>query len=268
LSLTIVAGDAAGLPVVALALVVGHWRAAPATGPGVVASPATTVSAPGGGGRPGLLRQLGGDVRRLPGRGRLATLAAGGAASLAVRAWDRPVADSFLTAPGRGGFLVLGDTLGGSTVQCGIALATYSTGRLFRSRGATDLGRDLIRAQALNGLLTHALKRTVRRERPNGGTRLSFPSGHASATFATATVLGRRYGWRVGAPAFAAAAYVAASRVRDRKHFLSDVTFGSALGIAAAGSITVTGRDRRLAIAPVVFRHGPGLALRLRLGGS
>jgi undecaprenyl-diphosphatase len=53
----------------------------------------------------------------------------------------------------------------------------------------------------------------------------SFPSGHATAAFCAATLLGGG-GW------YAAAASVAATRVYVRLHHASDVVAGAALGLA------------------------------------
>ena len=44
---------------------------------------------------------------------------------------------------------------------------------------------------------TYILKYAVREERPDHSNRHSFPSGHTSTTFATATFLQRRYGWKL-----------------------------------------------------------------------
>lgn len=52
----------------------------------------------------------------------------------------------------------------------------------------------------------------------------SFPSGHATAGFCAATLLG-------GGPWYAAAAAVAATRVYVRLHHASDVVAGAALGV-------------------------------------
>jgi membrane-associated phospholipid phosphatase len=53
-------------------------------------------------------------------------------------------------------------------------------------------------------------------------------------------VLERHLGYRGAWPTFAIAAYVATSRLHDNRHFLSDVVFGGALGIASGW--TVVGR--------------------------
>ena len=66
----------------------------------------------------------------------------------------------------------------------------------------------------------------MRRTRPNGDPR-SFPSGHASATFATATVLHRHYGWKLGLPFYLLGVYTAASRIQDKKHWLTDTVMGA-----------------------------------------
>ncbi|MEN0057208.1 MAG: phosphatase PAP2 family protein, partial [Bdellovibrio sp.] len=71
----------------------------------------------------------------------------------------------------------------------------------------------------------------AQRERPSGRDHLSFPSGHGSSAFATATSLAYSYGYKVGIPAYALAGFVAASRVNENIHWLSDVVAGAALGI-------------------------------------
>ena len=64
-----------------------------------------------------------------------------------------------------------------------------------------------------------------------------MPSGHTSATFASAAVLHRHYGWKIGLPAYAAASFVGWTRVRDRVHWLSDVAFGAAIGTVAGRAV-------------------------------
>ena len=54
---------------------------------------------------------------------------------------------------------------------------------------------------------------------------ISFPSGHATAAFCAATLLGGGAGW------YALAAAVAATRVYVRLHHASDVVAGAAFGL-------------------------------------
>lgn len=81
---------------------------------------------------------------------------------------------------------------------------------------------------------TELLKVTIAEERPNapeGSTGRSFPSGHTSFAFSGAAYWQRRYGWAVGIPMYAAAAFVGYSRVRVKMHNWLDVAAGAALGI-------------------------------------
>ncbi|HVQ13856.1 MAG TPA: phosphatase PAP2 family protein, partial [Vicinamibacterales bacterium] len=65
---------------------------------------------------------------------------------------------------------------------------------------------------------------------------------------------------RASWPMFVIAGYVATSRLTDNRHFLSDVLFGSALGMAAGW--TVVGRHGRedFTLFPVPVRGGVALA--------
>jgi membrane-associated phospholipid phosphatase len=140
----------------------------------------------------------------------------------------------------------------------GGATAVYVVGRMLHSPRAAAFGSDLVRAQVLDTLLTQAIKVTVDRTRPDGGS-YSFPSGHASSSFATATVIAKYFGWKFGVPAYAAASYVAASRLSENQHYLSDVVFGASLGVISGRTVTV-GRSR-LGFAPMASLHGIGLSM-------
>jgi hypothetical protein len=65
--------------------------------------------------------------------------------------------------------------------------------------------------------------------RPFGGQG-SFPSTHATSSFAVATVFAERYDWPVGLLAYSLAAAVSASRVYSDEHFTSDVVAGALIG--------------------------------------
>jgi len=82
-------------------------------------------------------------------------------------------------------------------------------------------------------------------------------------TFGTATVLQRNFGWKAGVPAYALASYVAASRVQMKRHFLSDVAFGAAIGIVAGRTVTVGRGLARFAVAPTVSSNQAGISLVL-----
>jgi membrane-associated phospholipid phosphatase len=175
-------------------------------------------------------------------------LGGGAGAALAVHPADQAISDAARdasdTLPG-------GSVYGSEYFQMPVAAAWWAIAAAAGSDRHAETGRDLLRAQISVGSWTYAIKLATNRTRPNGDSH-SFPSGHASASFATAMVLQDHYGWKVGLPAFLAAGYTAASRVVDNQHWTSDVVFGAALGVACARTVTIKFRETRVAIAPVV----------------
>lgn len=108
-----------------------------------------------------------------------------------------------------------------------------------------------------------ALKHVFPERRPDGSNRHSFPSGHASISFAAAATLQNRYGWQVGIPAQLAASFVAVSRVEARKHHWYDVVAGAAIG-EASGFLITSKRSARVAILPWGDAHGGGATIAAR----
>jgi membrane-associated phospholipid phosphatase len=200
-----------------------------------------------------LFRDLVQDVRHLPSLANLEWALAGGGLALAVHPADPHVNRHLLGKAAAHRFFLAGSVIGNGYVQVAGALGTYAVGRLAGAPAASHVGMDLLRAEMLAGALTYGLKLSVRRERPDGSNRLSFPSAHASATFATATVLQRRVGWRWSVPLFLVASYTSASRLHDNVHYLSDVVAGAACGVIAGRTATWDGK-RRYTVIPVVSR--------------
>jgi membrane-associated phospholipid phosphatase len=132
-------------------------------------------------------------------------------------------------------------------------------GRLRDDRFVTHLGSDLIRAQLLNAVLTRGLKLAAQRNRPHGGDD-AMPSGHTSATFASAVVLQEHYGWRVGLPAYAVASFVGWSRIRDDRHWLTDVIVGATVG-AIAGRTVTRGHGAAWVVVPTATSQGAAIFL-------
>lgn len=171
-----------------------------------------------------------------------------GAAAIAFP-FDDEINESLQDADALRNFFKPGKYLGYGWVQGGAAVGIYVVGRYFmepetgtHTNKVSHLGFDLLRATLVTQALTYGIKASVRRDRPTGEC-CAFPSGHASVTFATAAVLERHFGSRASWPMFVIAGYVSASRLTDNRHFLSDVLFGSALGMAAGW--TVVGRHGR-----------------------
>jgi len=152
-----------------------------------------------------------------------------------------------------------GKYIGNTPEQVALSLGTYAFGRAFDQPKVSHLGMDLIQAQLLTEMLVEPLKFATRRERPDGSNRQSFPSGHAAVTFATATVIERHLGWRKSVLGYVIASYVAASRLHDNRHYLSDVIFGAGVG-SIAGRTVVHHASDYWAFTPVSVPGG-GVAL-------
>lgn len=97
----------------------------------------------------------------------------------------------------------------------------------------------------VNAFITTALKQVVKRQRPFdtysdidqaiSASSYSFPSGHTSTAFATATSLSMAYPkWYVITPSFIWAGAVGYSRMHLGVHYPSDVFAGAILGSGSA----------------------------------
>lgn len=97
----------------------------------------------------------------------------------------------------------------------------------------------------VNAFITTALKQTINRKRPfetysdieqaTSSLGRSFPSGHTSLAFATATSLSVAYPkWYVIAPSFVWAGAVGYSRMHLGVHYPSDVFAGAIIGSGSA----------------------------------
>jgi len=201
-----------------------------------------------------LLTNLVTDLGHLPSVGNAAILGIGGAATLAVHPLDDNLADWAGRQPSSS-YTSFGRAIGDGWVQGGAAVGVYVAGRVASDARLTHIGSDLVRAQALNGVLTTALKVVVDRRRPSGGNH-AFPSGHTTAAFASAAVLQSHFGWRTGIPAYAVAGFVGWTRVRDHVHWLTDVAFGATVGTIAGQTVTRGHRARTWTVVPAKTAGG------------
>ncbi|MEZ5286099.1 MAG: phosphatase PAP2 family protein [Vicinamibacterales bacterium] len=145
-----------------------------------------------------------------------------------------------------------GNVAGSFLVQTGAAFGTWAVGKMSGSERTEALGSDLIRAQIVSQAVVQGIKFTTRRQRPDASNRHSFPSGHTASAFATASVIERHYGKKIGLPAYAFATYVGLARLSANKHHISDVVMGAGIGIAAGRTVTVGigGAKFALGVAP------------------
>ena len=158
-----------------------------------------------------------------------AALAAG---ALAVRPWDRSLERHAEGAFGNREWT--GDAGQFALIGTAAAAAWLAPGE---GRAAEDALCAQAETYALALGTTEILHLAVGRGRPNSSDRGSFPSGHATAAFAAATLIERNSGTTAGVAAYAVAAVTAFSRVESGKHFPSDVLAGAAIGTLAASIV-------------------------------
>jgi membrane-associated phospholipid phosphatase len=137
-------------------------------------------------------------------------------------------------------------------------VATYGVGRLGHFERVADLGLHTTEAIVVSAGVTYLIKGLAGRQRPSragiddpddfkfgggfgsgGGT--SFPSGHATAAFATATVVTLethrwwpKSTWYVAPVMFGGATLVGVARLYTNAHWASDVVMGAGIGTLTA----------------------------------
>lgn len=158
-------------------------------------------------------------------------------------------------------------------------LVTYGAARFTGHRELAGSVARIGLSVGTAGALTLVLKEAVGRSRPIEAPddaddfhpfsgHASFPSGHTTLAFATATALDRETSARwVPWIAYPVAALVGWSRVRQQEHWTSDVIAGAALGIWTANKVETIAQDRAARARPVglLLDGGPQ---DLRVGAS
>jgi membrane-associated phospholipid phosphatase len=157
---------------------------------------------------------------------------------------DTPDHKAALFASGDGNIIYL---------AAGVGLPLLSDGR-YGTRHALRVADAL----GTSVLLSEALKNLTHEKRPDSNSHDSFPSGHATAAFAVATVESDFHPhqaayWYLGAT------LISLSRVRLRRHTTGDVVAGAVLG---AGTARVeVDQPRGLILSPFIMRGGLGMMM-------
>ena len=120
-------------------------------------------------------------------------LAIGGAAAAMVHPLDTEMNPRLVGDPWVEDAFAPGKLIGYGLVQGGVAVATYAWGRKTKAPKVVHIGVDLLRRGDPQAGLTYGVKAAVRRGPSGMAPGYSLPSGHASVTFASATVLQRHF---------------------------------------------------------------------------
>ena len=209
-----------------------------------------------------LLRCIPHDLSGLAHTDAMLSLGVGGALAGGSHAFDAEVARKFADQQ-EDTPIAVGRIIGEAGVQFGVPAAAYFITRAMGSAGGQELSIMLVRTQMVNAVLTRGLK-LIPRARPYQQTATpgqgSFPSGHTSAAFATATVVQRKWGWKAGVPAYLVATFIGVTRL-ENVHYLSDVTFGAAVGVASGLAIKLPGPHPTL--SPIIAPGAVGLSISI-----
>jgi membrane-associated phospholipid phosphatase len=130
-------------------------------------------------------------------------------------------------------------------IGVGAPIVIYVIGMINKDATIKQKGLFIGEAFLTSAIITTALKIGIKRERPFNtypeiddnatGGGFSFPSGHTSSVFSTATSLSMAFPkWYVIAPSFAWASVVAYSRMDLGVHYPSDVLGGMIVGSGTA----------------------------------
>ena len=130
-------------------------------------------------------------------------------------------------------------------VSVAVPVATFIIGSIKKDKKIKVKGYEQIGSLAISIIIAEGLKKTINRERPyqkyagiypyQYEVGESFPSGHATLAFATATTLSLQYKkWYVVVPAYAWAAGCSYSRLYLGEHYTTDVLAGAAIGTGSA----------------------------------
>lgn len=148
-----------------------------------------------------------------------------------------------------------------STDVVAVALPAAALAATLIERDWEGLKEGVFTAAATAGA-TLILKYAIKENRPDFSNTHSFPSGHSAVTFAAATYIGRRYGWKWSIPAYALSTYTAWGRVYGKKHHWWDVAAGAAIGAASAMIFTHPYmKKHEVALVPAASDTSAGFSL-------
>lgn len=168
--------------------------------------------------------------------------------------------------------------LGSTYVTLGVAGSLYAAGRLAHNDRSREAGLLALQAVIHSQIVLEAVKLATQRDRPKlpvseqgrSVWNKSFPSGHATTSWALARVVAAEYPDHrlVGWGAYGLATAISISRVTGRKHYPSDVLVGGAIGYLTGDYLVRQQKKNRgiphaAMIAPCFRRatHSRGVAI-------
>lgn len=200
------------------------------------------------------------DLNKMPTRENLSLLTIGLGVAAFAQSWDNEVRSGLRESRILDGPTSISNIYGSSMFNLPVSLGIWSAGKATGRSHLSELGSGLLRTLVLTQLAVAPVKVMVGRERPDGSNKLSFPSGHTANSVALARFLHRSYGRGVGITLYIFSCFVAAGRIQDDRHFLSDVIVGASIGGVVGNSVALNGSNS-LTVEPT----GSGVVLKLKI---
>lgn len=131
----------------------------------------------------------------------------------------------------------------------------------------------LLTSYVVMSITVQGMKNGFGVERPDGSSKTSFPSGHTATAFLGAHLLFKEYKdtspW-IGITGYLSATTVGCLRVRNQKHWVSDVVTGAGIGMISAevGNLLlpvfhnifgIKDNNKHIVIAPVIDANSYGI---------
>jgi len=171
----------------------------------------------------------------------------------------------------------IGDRLGNGESLVVISIAIGAIGLLLKRADWKTAGWQSLLAHGIAGVVSNLMKHLIGRARPkfmhsgtlelfpvSGSGWDSFPSGHATASFAVATVLAMKWP-KLRYPILVIPCAIAASRIVRGSHFLTDVAAGALFGYLIGSVVANPWRDWRSSLESALFALAPVLAALLAI---
>jgi len=146
------------------------------------------------------------------------------------------------------------NVIGHPWTQIGASALWYVVSSQKNDELSKQRAKTMVSALTVTGAVTMGLKAVRHNESPNGKD-WSWPSGHASSSFAVASMLDEFYGPKVGLPAYGLAGLIAYRMMDTGDHWASDVVFGATLGWVVGHTFAGKGKELEVAgfkVIPVV----------------
>ena len=126
----------------------------------------------------------------------------------------------------------------------------------------------LLKSEILANGITQILKHTIQEQRPSGTAKESFPSGHTTQAFVSATFMHKEYGKKsiwYSILAYSFATSTGAMRMLNDRHWFSDVLAGAAIGIFSTEMIYISHQykwgKKSMGIYPILNNQSIGFCL-------